>query len=80
MKFSSIKYFFRKCDQIRRKLGIWSHLLKKSLTENFIFCAVPYEHVTIVMTNAGVSKLGKVKLLNERFENTFATVKVKADV
>ena len=39
MKFS-IKYFFRKCDQFRRKLRIWSHLLKKSLIENFIFCAV----------------------------------------
>ena len=39
MKFP-IKDFFRKCDQIRRKLRIWSHLLKKSLIENFIFCAV----------------------------------------
>ena len=29
MKFS-IKDFFSKCDQIRRKLRIWSHLLKKS--------------------------------------------------
>ena len=35
-----IKDFFSKCDQIRRKLRIWSHLLKKSLMENFIFCAV----------------------------------------
>ena len=34
---SSIKYFFGKCDQIRRNLWIWSHLLKKSLMENFIF-------------------------------------------
>ena len=41
MKFS-IKYFSSKCDQIRRKLGIWSHLLKKSLMENFIFCAVRF--------------------------------------
>ena len=39
MKFS-INYFFTKFDQIRRKLWIWSHLLKKSLMENFIFCAV----------------------------------------
>ena len=37
---SSIKNFFSKCDQIRRKLQIWSHLLKKSVMENFIFCAV----------------------------------------
>ena len=34
----SIKYFFSTCDQIH-KLQIWSHLLKKSLMENFIFCA-----------------------------------------
>ena len=39
MKFS-IKDFFSKDDQIRRRLQIWSHLLKKSLMENFIFCAV----------------------------------------
>ena len=35
-----IKDFFSKCDQIRRKLQIWSHLLKRSLMENFIFSAV----------------------------------------
>ena len=39
MKFS-IKDFSSKCDQIRRKLRIWPHLLEKSLMENFIFCAV----------------------------------------
>ena len=36
----SIKNFFSKCDQIRSFLRIWSHLLKKPLMENFIFCAV----------------------------------------
>ena len=36
----SIKDFFSKCDQIRRKLRIWSHLLKKLLMENFRFCEV----------------------------------------
>ena len=35
-----INDFFSKCDQIPRKLRIWSHLLRKSLIENFIFCAV----------------------------------------
>ena len=35
-----IKDFFSKCDQIRNKLRIWSYFLKKSLMENFIFCAV----------------------------------------
>ena len=39
IKFS-IKDFFSKCDQICNFLRIWSHLLKKSLMENFIFCAV----------------------------------------
>ena len=37
---SSIKDFFSKCEQIRSFPWIWSHLLKKSLMENFIFCAV----------------------------------------
>ena len=41
MKFS-IKDCFSKCDQIRRNLQIWLHSLKKSLMENFIFCAVTY--------------------------------------
>ena len=39
MKFS-MKDFFSKCDQICRKLRIWSYLLKKSLMKNFISCAV----------------------------------------
>ena len=42
MKFS-IKDFFGKCDQICSFLRIWSHLLKKSLMENFIFSAVNIE-------------------------------------
>ena len=45
MKFT-IKDFFSKCDQIRRKLRIWSHLLTRSLMENFIFCAA-YEQVSV---------------------------------
>ena len=41
MKFS-IKDFFKKCDQICRKLRIWSHLMKKFLIKNFIFlCSDP---------------------------------------
>ena len=39
MKFP-IKDFFSKFDQIRSFLRNWSHLLKKSLMESFIFCAV----------------------------------------
>ena len=33
-----IKDFLSKCDQIRKKLLIWSNLLKKSLMGIFIFC------------------------------------------
>ena len=35
-----MKNFFSKCDQIHKKLRIWSHLLEKPLMENFSFCAV----------------------------------------
>ena len=39
IKFS-IKDLFGEWDQVRSFLRIWSHLLKKSLMENFIFCVV----------------------------------------
>ena len=39
MKFS-INDFFSQCDQMHSFLRIWSHLLKKSWMEDFIFCAV----------------------------------------
>ena len=35
-----MKNFLSKCDQIHSFLRIWSHLLKESLVENFIFCGV----------------------------------------
>ena len=38
----SVSNFFRKCDKIRSFLRIWSHLLKKSLMKNFIFCTVQF--------------------------------------
>ena len=44
MKFF-IKDLLSKYYQIRKKLRIWSHLLKKSLMENFIFCAVKKQRV-----------------------------------
>ena len=40
-KMFSINVFSSKCEQISSFLRIWSHLLKKSLMENFIFlCSV----------------------------------------
>ena len=35
-----MKDFFSKCEQIRNKLRVCSHLLKKSLMENYIFYSV----------------------------------------
>ena len=34
----SVKNLFSKCEHIRIKLRIYSHLLSKSFTKNFIFC------------------------------------------
>ena len=39
MKFS-INDLYSKCDQMCSFLQTWSHLPKKSLMENFIFCSV----------------------------------------
>ena len=39
MKFS-IQDFSSKCDQSQSFLRIWSNLLKKSLLQNYIFCAM----------------------------------------
>ena len=52
MKFS-IKDFWSKCDQIRRKLRIWSHLLKKSLI--FIFCTVGTEIIWTCNSNLNLN-------------------------
>ena len=46
MKFS-IRDCSSKCDQICSFLRSWSHLLEKSLMENFIFCAVMSLHIAI---------------------------------
>ena len=43
---------FSKCDQIRSFLQIWSHLPKKSLIENFIFCAVMYFFFFLLTLNS----------------------------
>ena len=56
MKFS-INDFFSECDQIRSLLRIWSHLLKKSLMENFIFCVVIIEHVLVRHQSSAIFQL-----------------------
>ena len=47
-KMFSIKDFFSKCDQIRRALQIWSHLLKKSLMKSCIFFYGDYLHIHLI--------------------------------
>ena len=54
MKFS-IKDFSSKCDQTRSFLRIWSHLLEKSLMENFIFCAVFWVILSKLLPNVFTS-------------------------
>ena len=62
MKFS-IKNIFIKCGQICRKLLIWSHLLNKSLMENFIFCSVFVRIPPISPLNPCISYYRKKLLL-----------------
>ena len=50
MKFS-IKDFFSKCDQVRSFRRIWSHLPKKSLIENFIFCAMEFSMQCLIVSD-----------------------------
>ena len=51
MQFT-IKDFISKCDQIRRKLRIWSYLLKKSLMENCIFVQCSLKTTNISLNTA----------------------------
>ena len=53
IKFSS-KNLFSKCDQIPSFLQIWSHLLRNSFMENFIFSAMSSSHKTIHYQNASI--------------------------
>ena len=53
----SIKDIFSKCDQIHWLLRIWSHSLKKSLTENFLYSSQCFSK------NIDYLKTSKAKLL-----------------
>ena len=48
-----------KCDQICRKLRIWSHLLKKSLMENFIFGALYCKSQYFLLTNIKIESANR---------------------
>ena len=70
MKFS-IKHFFSKCDQIHRKLRIWSHLLKKSLIENFVYCAV------IMVLDGFIFNWYILILYKSQFSNVFYKIQAR---
>ena len=62
---SSVRGFFSKYDQICSLLLIWSHLLKKSQMENFIFCSmfqllVSHKQVNITLTANGFKVINLV--------------------
>ena len=65
MKFF-IKDFFSKCYQIRKKLRIWSHLLKNSLTKTSFFVQFQlkfiYAEVIFVATSHSIYEIEKVWL------------------
>ena len=67
----SIKDFFSKCDQIRRKLRIWSHLLKNFLVENFIFCAVKDKMINILVT---LKLMWTFEILKDCLKSNFDTM------
>ena len=71
----SIKDFFSKCDQIRSFLRIWSHLLKKSLMENFIFCAVTTEAHWLKWNGAQVVRYDKTSRIYFKVINFDAELK-----
>ena len=80
MKFST-EDFFCKCDQIRSFLQIRSHLLKKSLMENFIFCAVDVQiklNRKILFSTESVKCLGMPtdKNLNQRQQINHTKIKL----
>ena len=74
MQFS-IKVFLCKCDQIRRKLCIWSHVLKKSSLENFIFCGVITDTNLILTPQIHVLIRGQHSKVDGGFKNFFKTWK-----
>ena len=71
-----IKDFFNKCDQIRRKLRIWSRLLKKSSMKNFfVQCEVSTTQRPLIPTSDLPKKRSKpnpkstkqISILEEKF-------------
>ena len=79
MKFL-IKNFFSKCNQIRRKLRILSHILKTSLLENFKFWGVILlEPKSNCRKQENVSKMECVAAISNTIDNELITKVVVTD-
>ena len=64
---------------VRRKLRIWSNLLKKYFMENFIFCAVHFcIFVKAIDALKGITRSQKSKNINNK-KSSFRAFAVKAD-
>ena len=59
----NFKDFFGKCDQIRSFLRNWSHLLKKSLMENFIKIAFTTNPFCLKFMNVIITLVIRSKLI-----------------
>ena len=55
-KLHKIKRFLQETGENWRKLRIWSHLLEKSLMENFIFYAVEKLHISFAKNSTKLFK------------------------
>ena len=77
MKFSG-KDFFSKCDQIRSFLQIWSHLLKKSLMENFIFCAETNLAPSLHLWRTFSLSLPGIQSISKKAENYVKSVQIRS--
>ena len=69
-----IKDFLSKCDHIRRKLRIRSHLLKKPYEKLYLLCSVPTKNPDFIVY---VSKLVNKEVSNSKvlFGNIFQRLK-----
>ena len=63
MKFSIVD-FFSECDQILRKLRIWSHLLKKPLRETLIYTQCSVISVYVLQCGLDESQINIASLIN----------------
>ena len=77
----SVKDFFSKYEHIRKKMRIRSHLLKKPLSENFLFCAVIFRLLQVPQMNTVLRHLSMIILLvSSSCRNSRPEVFCKKDV